>query len=507
LISIATSSLYPDRRASALIGLSKGWPKEQTVHALIEHNRRAPSPILRLAAIVAAVNCSIQNEGDLDELLRLNNERFQDTPGYHWHGDSVNAFVQGWPQNRTLKAACQKSLAMPFRNGGELDKDIAERVYLQAFPGDPDVVDFAVKQLEHPKGHPFLSLHFDAFRYLGEHFKESKKLSDSLDAWAPTQQFREPEIALSASVGKTQARKQKLIASLTQSHPFWAAESLLTNWGMQDTEVAKALTDMVMGPAGRASAIGRSIPQILVDRDKALRRLLDILEDPECSWHHWVALGIVSLKPITDREKIVDLLIKAREKTHLINLDSLDGAIITGFGDLKRVREFAKQCLRQRRPPFWAVAEAYGNDAEMRSAVLAIANPLPFFLRAELVEGLTSIGGDGFVEEVLRDFDSEVHDETKTLASIAYHRLRLGHNTSDDEQVLARNLRCFGPDYEERRRAAFAGLVVLQRLEVMIADEQFGSTNRPLSISLEEMHRPNNSLLNLIGDEFEYIEI
>jgi hypothetical protein len=230
---------------------------------------------------------------------------------------------------------------------------------------------------------------------------------------------------------------------------------------------------------------------------------LDILEDPGCSWHHWVALGIVSLKPVKDREKIVDLLMKARDKTHLINLDSLDGAIITGFGDLQRVREFAKQSLTQRSPRFWAIAEAYGSDAEMRTAVLAIANPLPSFLRAELLEGLTSIGGDGFVEEVLRDYDSEVNDETKTLASIAYHRVKLGDDTSNDEQVLARNLRCYGPDYEERRRAAFAGLLVLHRLEVMLTDELFGSTNRPLSISLEEMHRLNNPLLNLIGDEFE----
>jgi hypothetical protein len=506
MISVATSSLYPDRRASTLIGLSRGWPEDQTVHALIEHNRHASSPILRLAAIVAAVNCSVQNEDDLDMLLRLNNERFQDTPGYYWDRDSVNAFVKGWPQNEKLKAACEKSIAMQFRNDGELDKDIAERVYLQAFPGDPGVVDFAVKELANPKGHPFLSLHFDAFRYLGEHFTESKKLSDALDAWAPLQQFREPEIALSAPVGKTEVRKQKLIDSLRQSHPFWAAESLLTNWGMQDREVAKALTDMAMGPAGLASAIGRSIPEILLDRDKALERLLEILEDPGCSWHHWVALGIVSLKPVKDREKIVDLLMKARDKTHLINLDSLDGAIITGFGDLQKVREFAKHSLTQRSPRFWAIAEAYGNDVEMRSAVLAIANPLPIFLRAELVEGLTSIGGDDFIKDVLRDYDSEVHDETKTLASIAYHRLRLGQDTSDDEQVLARNLRCYGPDYEERRRAAFAGLVVLHRLEVMLADEQFGSTNRALSISLGEIHRPNNSLLNLIGDEFEYIE-
>ena len=113
----------------------------------------------------------------------------------------------------------------------------------------------------------------------------------------------------------------------------------------------------------------------------------------------------------------------------------------------------------------------------MRSALLAIANPLPSFLRAEPSEEPHFYWwGDGFVEEVLRDYDSEVNDETKTLASIAYHRVKLGDDTSNDEQVLARNLRCYGPDYEERRRAAFAGLVVLHRLEVMLTDgEQFGS--------------------------------
>ena len=62
------------------------------------------------------MNCSVQKEDDLDMLLRLNNERFQDTP---WditgRRDSVNAFVKGWPQIKKLKAACEKSIAMQFQ--------------------------------------------------------------------------------------------------------------------------------------------------------------------------------------------------------------------------------------------------------------------------------------------------------------------------------------------------------------------------------------------------------
>lgn len=72
---------------------------------------------------------------------------------------------------------------------------------------------------------------------------------------------------MSAPVGRTQVRKRKLIDSLKLTHPFWAAESLLENWGMQDIEVAEALKGMALGPAGPASAIGRSIPQILGDRN------------------------------------------------------------------------------------------------------------------------------------------------------------------------------------------------------------------------------------------------
>ena len=81
-------------------------------------------------------------------------------------------------------------------------------MYLQAFPGDPDVVEFAVKELEHPRRHPFLSLHFDAFRYLGEHFAESKKLSRMhLTLGHQRNSSEKPDIALSAPVGKTQVQE------------------------------------------------------------------------------------------------------------------------------------------------------------------------------------------------------------------------------------------------------------------------------------------------------------
>jgi hypothetical protein len=214
----------------------------------------------------------------------------------------------------------------------------------------------------------------------------------------------------------------------------------------------------------------------------------------------------MSLNPTADREQIVERLLQARERTHLMNLDTLDDAIIAGFSDVPRVRVFAQESLRQRNPRFWAAAEAYGGDAEMRSLILGIANPLPAFLRSELIDGLTSIPGDNFLREVLRSYDAEVNDEAKTLASIAYHRVIIGTDTSADQATLERNIGCYGPDYDERRRAAFAGLVVLRHLDVMMREEPYGSSNRPLSISLEEMHRPNNALLNLIGDEFEYIE-
>ncbi|MDP9050394.1 MAG: NACHT domain-containing protein, partial [Acidobacteriota bacterium] len=503
LVTIAEASLLPDRRAAALIGLSIGWPEDNSVRRLVEGYRTAPSPTLKVAALISAVNCSIHNESDLNSLLRLNNERYQDTPGYFWTGETVDALVKGWSGNQILKEACSASIREHFRHSGQLDKDIAERVFLQAFPGDAEVVVFAVSELKNQ--HPFLSLHFDAFRYLGQHFSESPELSIALDEWAIKQEFREPEIALSAPVGRTQVRKHKLIESLSKSHPFWAAESLLKNWGMQDTEVASALLSMALGPAGPASAIGKSIPTILGDSGEALERLLTLLDDPDCSWHHWVMQGIASLNPSIERAEIVERAMNIRGRTHPANLDMLDDAIISGFGDVPSVRSFAQKALMQRNPRLWSVARTYGDNAEMRSSILRLTNPLPAFLRLEVVDSLMSVSDDAFVRDLLRSYDVENNDEAKTLASIAYHRAILHHDSSDELALLEQNIQCYGHDYEDRRRAAFAGLLVLRRLDLMLKNEHLGS-NIPIAISLEEMRRVNNALLNLIGDQFDYVE-
>ena len=110
---------------------------------------------------------------------------------------------------------------------------------------------------------------------------------------------------------------------------------------------------------------------------------------------------------------------------------------------------------------------------------------------------------------LLKLYDYEQDEEVKTQASISYHkRLKAsGQDIRPAVEILSKSIVCYGFDHEERRQAAFCGLAILGRLDVMInAKERIGS-NRICAISLTtRMLLPNIPLLRHILQNWEEIQ-
>jgi hypothetical protein len=301
--------------------------------------------------------------------------------------------------------------------------------------------------------------------------------------------------------------KAALIKSLNEWTPFWAAGSLLEGWGMADPETADALRERAARP--NAAEIGQYIPQILGDPGAARARLFDLLKAYESKRLDFVIQGISKLKPLENEGEIVDAALKRLKDPGTFSMDSFLGTLILTFPTDDRVKALARQSLKSPYPPTGAMVEAYASDEHFRQELSEAITPLPVYLRYQIVSDLPLFSDKGFAIEVLEDWDTERNGEVKTQASIEYHTLLLPavEQTAAALEKLDRMLPCYGPDHEDRRQAAAAGLIVLKQLHRIAGKiEVIGHEGKPVNIPVTEGRRRNRVFLNLLGAQWQYVK-
>jgi len=68
-------------------------------------------------------------------------------------------------------------------------------------------------------------------------------------------------------------------------------------------------------------------------------------------------------------------------------------------------------------------------------------------------------------------------------------------------------LPCYGPDHEERRQAAGAGLIVLKQLNVIVGKvKTIGHTGKQINIAVSDGFRQNRVFLDLLGQNWPYVK-
>ena len=106
----------------------------------------------------------------------------------------------------------------------------------------------------------------------------------------------------------------------------------------------------------------------------------------------------------------------------------------------------------------------------MRRLILSQLNPLPANLRLRLVDRICRLAPeDDFAHNLLKNFDEDIGNTIKTVAAIGYAHSVKERGDSDLDLIaqLAKNLHAVGPDNDERRQAAFAGLLELDRMDIV----------------------------------------
>src|SRR5207245_161473 len=96
--------------------------------------------------------------------------------------------------------------------------------------------------------------------------------------------------------------------------------------------------------------------------------------------------------------------------------------------------------------------------------LLSLATPLPTTLRVQVVDWLWKLQVDDSAAESLARYDEDFDPEVKVLAAAAFHaRLKESGQGEGKELPLVQTLSATGPDMDERRQAAFGGLIALGR--------------------------------------------
>jgi hypothetical protein len=385
-----------------------------------------------------------------------------------------------------------------------LDWEIAQRVLLEAFPQDEDVAKYCADQIR-TQSLPFALIHFDAWKLLAKNFRDNPIVASEIDEWAPKQSFHEPELRYAAMVGRTPILKRKLIESIgSSSVPFWAADALLEGWGLKDPEVAAALTEIAYGQPARASGIARFIPQVIDDPRKARERLMQLLPDPQASFPHLILRGLASLKDRGDEQEIVQQALNMRESRFIRSEESFDSELILAFSTHPEIRAFGRRLLEGRNPPVNALAKSYEHDEEIRHRLLDTIVSVPASLRSEVIDGLARLATDPELALTsLARYDTESNSDLKVLGSTAFHRLlvRYQRDTTSAVVALSEAIRAYGIDYDARRQAALAGILVLKRWDLMNQSETIG-TSRPISVAIETHGQLNLSLLRLVAEHW-----
>jgi len=493
LVSLANTTEDPYIIATVIEGLGLGWSDNKDLLALIEKYKDSLMPALTISVIGARIVLGTNDENDLNKLLKLAGRGFS----LHSHREQIiTSLKKGWPKSEKVKKILLS--ALESRYGGQrnsVEPEVALPLLLSGYSDDKDVVDYCVKEIENEE-YPFLSLRHDGFRLLGENFKGNLRLIEVLDNWVvKSKNFNEMEVSQAATVGKTATFKARLLTDLKGSVPFWAADSLLKTWDMEDPEIASALLGIVKGPADRASSLGHVMPKILSDKNECRQRLIEILKDPLCDRYNFVIQGLIELGIKNDTE-VVDIaipIIKKFPKKHSVH--GLWSHVIKSYSFDVRVRKLAIDSIGQHDCPYHAIASAFGDDPEIRALVLKLTAPLPTSLRQIIARHLSESEVDeDFILSVFSHYDEEKDGNVKVQASIGYHThlKNSGRDTSDDINKLTELMKSYGPDYDERRFAAFAGLNILGRLDIMRdMEEDLGRPKSKVAINSVEGFRLN----------------
>ena len=506
LIALTRESVNPWVTAAALDALSRGWPSIDGLDNWLQEAERSPSVQLRTVATLALYRRGRRGDEGRDSLLRALGTGWSRFTG-SLHAETMDALVADWADDSIFQDVCWGALQRRDPSTYDIDYVDARSMVMRLHREDPRVPRWVQEEIEARNRFPFRgTLPGDA--QLEPILSEHANVRAAAETWFEKEQpsSHDHHMARLATMLRSDVAKRAMLRCLAETGPFrfWPVWSLLHGWGMDDPEVAAALEPLPRIPPAERQYIAHHLPAIVESVDEGFRLLIEICELPTVSRTDFVMVGLATLgNEIHEGEAVSAVLPHVRNSPA-----NFGGGMIARFHADFRVREFALERLWKSSPPLVAIASVYGDDAEVAPLVLQRAAPLPTMFRRFIAKRASQRFDDEALSRVLRECNQETDGQAMTQATIgrSYAALAAPGEARPWTEVLRAQLHAIGPDLDDRRAAAFGGLLALGRIDVF-AGENEGSDDEPLEIDLVGEFKDYAPVLELAAEQWEELEM
>lgn len=490
--------------ARALEALTIGWSDNRLLINFLATASVAVDKALQLSAIWCKVQLGLHQDTDLSALLSLC--AWRDGIGYLHRAQVGESLVQGWLNNSKVVEICLNNLNGRISGYDEIEKEIAQHYLLSCSADNAQICAWIAHELR--SEHPFvLRLGLDWSQLLKFSEKDSEVREQLVLAVISKKVEHQEYVARPVYNSLQDPRiKQYLMERVKKAENFsvfWALAPLVEGWAAELPEVRELVQEVLLWPDERKFHLIGLYPKML-SRETCIEELLKILNGRH-KVRFDVVLAAFSQLDVFDHKEIVEVLVD-RSLCEPDHVYSGSGQLIALYPQEGRVKAFALERLKGRNPPIGLLALAYRDDSFVQQLIAESVGSLSAVMRLQIVDAASSeFDRNDTAKEILERYDHEVDGPLKTHAAIKNYQALLSID-SDRKPVIDRLLvdaMAVGHDHEDRRAAAFAGLVVYG------ATEQFSILEwgkKPLDISLGHYSNEPPALIRLVAEHWDDLE-
>jgi len=487
--------------AAFLECLAVGWEHDISLKPLYEVATSYHNGDLQIVGILGLTQLGQRSQELSDILLRSTN--FWSDLSYPYRELAAALLIKYWNDSEPLIESALRHFQNQYSS--PWDYDVAIQFLLGTSTVRTDVRDWIIDQLR--EKFPFNTFHgYGVWAQVGRFAKADADIRAAANAyWCDPERHlidmhkargyvsrvADPEVAKAF----TQA-----LAERKNRDRYWTVAALLDGWGRDHPDVEVALTALKEQPDETLYDVAAHLPALMQDNGLARERLLSMSENPELR-RDMLARGLeVAGCDGSDEDAVSAIL--AFPSYHGKIFDPAP-VLFSAFQSNSHVRELAKQRLFERDAPISDIARGYSDDAEFRKIVLAAAVPPPVELRAQCIEAASQAVKRSPLTAALSQSLQETDGELRVQMTIAHCERADPSDHNALEHELLEAAAAIGPNHDEVRAAALAGLATIQRLDALAA---LTERDKPVRLSTAGISQNIVTIERLICEQLSSFE-
>ncbi|MGI4815962.1 MAG: NACHT domain-containing protein [Janthinobacterium lividum] len=452
--------------AAALEALVLGWPEED-LNAEIEAASASGSPLLEATALWARIRRGLPYRAWLERCLTWVSP--QSALDVFEQDIASEALFEGWPDDDQIVASALESLGSKVLPD-LISRDIAVTYLLKTKPGRSSVKTWMLDELT--KEYAFAPRIGRPWSSISQHCLVDSQIKNAVVTYILNSADRFLDYQFSSTIMQVRDPRLKdhAVAQVRReigNVAYWNLLPLLRGW-RDDAEVQQLITEVLAWPDNQLGMVAELLPALYDTPAAARDRLLQITQNAINPRLDMIIKALSAVGSTGDDVEAVEALLP-RVLAPESNAGYSDGFYFA-FASHPKVLEAAHLRLEEPEAPIARLAQAFPTDVRIRTRALSYAQTMPHVLRSIIVAAC-GVGADRHpvLRETLATYNEEVDFQLRVQLSIDHYRLRLAErDTAGAVERLCIDLEQPRTITEDRRAAAFAGLVVLGRPEAIL---------------------------------------